>query len=228
MRCRMQISQMPKAARPREKLLSQGAGSLSDAELLAIFLRTGIKGLNAIELAENLLLSLGSLKSLFSLSCDDFCQQLGLGPAKYVQLHATLELSKRFFAEKLSRQTVFDSPFSVTSFLQCELQSEQKECFLVLLLDSQNRLIKSINLFQGTINAAFVYPREVVATVLKYNAANVILAHNHPSGVAEPSEADKLITKKLQQALNLIDVNVLDHIIVGCGTTYSFAEYGQI
>ncbi|MGB0860819.1 MAG: RadC family protein [Pseudoalteromonas spongiae] len=224
----MQINQMPIEARPREKLLSKGASSLTDAELLAIFLRTGIKGLNAIELADTLLKQQGSIGQLFSLECDSFCQQLGLGPAKYVQLQAVLELSKRFFAEQLQREAVFDSPYSVINYLKCELQKEHKECFYLLLLDSQNRLIKSVNLFQGTINAASVYPREVVTTVLKYNAANVILAHNHPSGIAEPSEADKLITKRLSDALALIDVSILDHIIIAAGNTHSFAEHGQI
>lgn len=219
---------MPIEARPREKLLSKGASSLTDAELLAIFLRTGIKGLNAIELADTLLKQQGSIGQLFSLECDLFCQQLGLGPAKYVQLQAVLELSKRFFAEQLKREAVFDSPYSVINYLKCELQKEHKECFYLLLLDSQNRLIKSVNLFQGTINAASVYPREVVTTVLKYNAANVILAHNHPSGIAEPSEADKLITKRLSDALGLIDVSILDHIIIAAGNTHSFAEHGQI
>ncbi len=219
---------MPIEARPREKLLSKGASSLTDAELLAIFLRTGIKGLNAIELADTLLKQQGSIGQLFSLECDLFCQQLGLGPAKYVQLQAVLELSKRFFAEQLQREAVFDSPYSVINYLKCELQKEHKECFYLLLLDSQNRLIKSVNLFQGTINAASVYPREVVTTVLKYNAANVILAHNHPSGIAEPSEADKLITKRLSDALGLIDVSILDHIIIAAGNTHSFAEHGQI
>ena len=224
----MQINQMPLRERPREKLLSRGAQNLTDAELLAIFLRTGVKGLNAIELAEQLLLAQGSIQGLFSLSCDQFCQQLGLGPAKYVQLQAVLELSKRFFQEQITREAVFDSPCAVVNYLKCALQKERKECFYLLLLDSQNRLIKSINLFQGTINSASVYPREVVVSVLEHNAANVILAHNHPSGITEPSEADKLITKRISQALALIDVAVLDHIIIAAGHSHSFAEHGLI
>ena len=224
----MQINLMPEHLRPREKLLELGADSLSDAELLAIFLRTGVKGLNAIELSQQLLTQHQSIQGLFSLSCDEFCQQLGLGPAKYVQLQAVLELSKRFFSEKITREAVFDSPWSVVNYLKCQLQQEKRECFYLLLLDSQNRLIKSINLFQGTINAASVYPREVVANVLQHNAANVIIAHNHPSGIAEPSEADKLITKRLTQALELIDVSILDHIIIASGQSHSFAEHGLL
>ena len=225
---KMQINQMPLKERPREKLLSRGAQNLTDAELLAIFLRTGVKGLNAIELSEQLLLAQGSIQGLFSLSCAQFCQQLGLGPAKYVQLQAVLELSKRFFQEQITREAVFDSPWAVVNYLKCALQKERKECFYLLLLDSQNRLIKSINLFQGTINSASVYPREVVVSVLEHNAANVILAHNHPSGITEPSEADKLITKRISKALALIDVAVLDHIIIAAGYSHSFAEHGLI
>lgn len=224
----MQINQMPEHVRPREKLLRLGAACLTDAELLAIFFRTGVKGLNAIELAQQLLQSQGSIQQLFSLSCDDFCLQNGLGPAKYVQLQAVLELSKRFFKEQLEREAVLDSPTAVANYLKCQLQLRKKECFYVLLLDSQNRLIKSINLFQGSINSAPVYPREVVLSVLEHNAANVILAHNHPSGIAEPSEADLLITARLREALSLIDAKIVDHIVIGSGQTYSFADHGLI
>lgn len=224
----MQLSKIPLAQRPREKLLQQGAANLTDAELLAIFLRTGIAGCNAIELAQKLLLHHESLQSMFNASCDDFCQVKGVGEAKYVQLQAVLELAKRYLLEPLERNTVFDSPNGVQDYLQMNLRGQQKELFVVLLLDSQNRLIHNEVLFSGTINAAAVYPREVVKLVLAHNAAHTIFAHNHPSGIAEPSEADKLITNKLQKALNLIDVTVLDHIVIGADECVSFAQRGLL
>lgn len=225
---KMQLSKIPLAQRPREKLLQQGAANLTDAELLAIFLRTGIAGCNAIELAQKLLLHHESLQSMFNASCDDFCQVKGVGEAKYVQLQAVLELAKRYLLEPLERNTVFDSPNGVQDYLQMNLRGQQKELFVVLLLDSQNRLIHNEVLFSGTINAAAVYPREVVKLVLAHNAAHTIFAHNHPSGIAEPSEADKLITNKLQKALNLIDVTVLDHIVIGADECVSFAQRGLL
>lgn len=224
----MSLKDLPLSARPREKLLSQGAKALSDAELLAIFLRTGVAGMNAIELAEHLLRINSTLQNLFNASEQAFCSQRGLGTAKYVQLQAVLELSRRYLLEQCQREEVFNSPQAVYDYLIIQLRGLQQEVFMVLYLDSQNRLIKDEVLFYGTINAASVYPREVVKAALKQNAAALIFAHNHPSGVAEPSEADKLITHKLQQALSLVDINVLDHIIVGGKNCVSFAERGLI
>lgn len=224
----MQITQLPSEQRPREKLLQQGPQALSDAELLAIFFRTGIAGMNAIELAETTLNTHQSLQRLFNASVGEFCQVKGLGEAKYVQLQAVLELSKRFLQESCQRNTVFNSPEHVRHYLSLELKSRQQEVFMVLFLDNQNRLIHQDILFYGTINSASVYPREVVKAVLRHNAAAVIFAHNHPSGVAEPSEADKIITRKLISALALIDVPVLDHLIVADVSVISFAERGLI
>ena len=224
----MQLTSLPNAQRPREKLIEKGAKALSDAELLAIFLRTGLPGMNVIELAQHLLNENKTLHNLFNASMDEFCSQKGLGTAKYVQLQAVLELSQRYMQERCQRDTVFNSPNSVYDYLTIQMRGLQQEVFMVLYLDSQNRLVKDEILFYGTINAASVYPREVVKAALKNNAAAVIFAHNHPSGIAEPSQADKLITNKLQQALQLVDINVLDHIIVGGETCVSFAERGLI
>lgn len=224
----MQITELPEQQRPREKLLNLGPETLTDAELLAIFLRTGVAGMNAIELAESLLKQTHSLHNLFNATLSEFSAIKGMGAAKYAQLQAVMELCKRYLKEPCLRETVFDSPDSVRKYLTMKLRGLGHEVFVVLYLDNQNRLIKDEVLFQGTINAASVYPREVVKAALKMNAASLILAHNHPSGIAEPSQADKLITKKLQQALNLIDVQVLDHLIVAGPSCLSFAERGLI
>lgn len=224
----MQLTSLPSNQRPREKLLAKGAKSLSDAELLAIFLRTGLPGMNAVELAQHLMTQNKTLHNLFNASIEDFCAQKGLGTAKFVQLQAVLELSRRYMMEQCQRAAVFNSPQAVYDYLTLELRGLQQEVFMVLYLDSQNRLIKEETLFYGTINAASVYPREVLKAALKNNAAALILAHNHPSGIAEPSQADKLITTKLQQALQLVDINILDHIIVGGDNCVSFAERGLI
>ncbi|SFC52792.1 RadC family protein [Pseudoalteromonas denitrificans] len=224
----MQLSAMSKMSRPREKLLEKGAPALVDAELLAIFLRTGIPGMNAIELAQHLLDSSGSLQNLFNAPLNEFIKFKGLGNAKYAQLQAVLELNKRYLAEQCQQQTLFNSPKAVRDFLSLKLKAHQQEVFMLLYLDSQNRLLQDEILFYGTINAANVYPREVVKSVLKNNAAAVILAHNHPSGIAEPSQADRLITDKLIQALNLIDVQILDHLVIASDKTVSFAERGWL
>ena len=224
----MQLTSLPSNQRPREKLLAKGAKSLSDAELLAIFLRTGLPGMNVVELAQHLMTQNKTLHNLFNASIEDFCAQKGLGTAKFVQLQAVLELSRRYMMEQCQRAAVFNSPQAVYDYLTLELRGLQQEVFMVLYLDSQNRLIKEETLFYGTINAASVYPREVLKAALKNNAAALILAHNHPSGIAEPSQADKLITTKLQQALQLVDINILDHIIVGGDNCVSFAERGLI
>lgn len=222
----MSIKEWPASERPREKLLLKGAAALSDAELLAIFLRTGVAGTSAVELSRELLSQFGSLGALLSADQEVFCQGRGLGQAKYVQLQAVIELARRFLAEELHRETVFNNPRSVSDFLIAGLASEQQEVFAVLFLDSQHRLIIFEELFRGTIDGASVYPREVVKRCLFHNAAAVILAHNHPSGVAEPSQADKQITARLKSALGLVDVRVLDHLIVVGGKTASMAEAG--
>ena len=224
----MQLTSLPNSLRPREKLIAKGPKALSDAELLAIFLRTGLPGMNVIELAQHLLNENKTLHNLFNASQDEFCAQKGLGMAKYVQLQAVLELSQRYMQERCQRDAVFNSPNAVYEYLTLQMRGLQQEVFMVLYLDSQNLLVKDEILFYGTINSASVYPREVLKAALKNNAAAIILAHNHPSGIAEPSQADKLITNKLQQALQLVDINVLDHIIVGGETCVSFAQRGLI
>lgn len=224
----MQLSALPEQSRPREKLLALGPSSLSDAELLAIFLRTGVSGMNAIELAESLLAQRGSLQRLFNSTQHDFVQLRGVGDAKYVQFQAVLELCKRYLKEGCHREVCFGNPQRVYDYLSIQLKGLEHEVFMALYLDSQNQLIKDEVLFSGTINAASVYPREVVKAALKYNAAGIIFAHNHPSGVSEPSYADKVLTEKLQKALSLIDIKVLDHIIVAGNRCASFAEMGLL
>jgi len=223
------LKNWPSAERPREKLLSLGSASLSDAELLAIFLRTGVKGCNVVDLSRNLLLSFGSLANVFKANQQEFCQQHGLGSAKYVQLQACLEMSKRYLAEQLIQQgSALTSSQATRDYLTSELRHETREVFAVLFLDNQHQILKFERLFFGTLNAAAVYPRIVVEQALKHQAAAVILAHNHPSGVAEASIADKQITHKLEQALQLIEVRVLDHMIIAGHQCYSFAEHGEI
>jgi DNA repair protein RadC len=224
----MAITDWPADERPREKLLGQGAQSLSDAELLAIFLRTGIKGCTAVDLARNLLNQFDGLRPLLEADQTAFCRNLGLGPAKYAQLQAVLEMSRRHLKQTLEKPEAFNSPHAVKAYLTSQLRHLPHEVFSCLLLDNQNRLIHYQELFQGTLDAASVYPREVVKYVLKHNAAAVMFAHNHPSGVAEPSISDERITTKLVSALSLVDVRVLDHFIVGDGLVVSMAERGLI
>lgn len=221
------LSDFPDNEKPREKLLDKGARSLSDAELLAIFLRTGIKGCHVIDLARKLLQSFGSLQQLFQASEHEFCQTKGLGKAKYVQLQACLELSKRYLAEQ-SQGHQLTSSQATKQYLAAELKGEQREVFAALFLDNQHQVISFERLFLGTINAAAVYPRVVVEQALRCHAQAVIFSHNHPSGIAQPSLADKDITDKLIQALALVEINVLDHIIIAGNQCYSFAENGQI
>ena len=222
----MAITDWPEGERPREKLLGRGAASLSDAELLAIFLRTGVVGKSAVDLARELLNKFGNLTQLFAASQADFCEVHGLGEAKYVQLQAIKEMSLRGLKEELQRGDALNSPRAVRDYLQLLLGARQQEVFLVLFLDTQHRVIASEELFHGTLSQTSVYPREVVKRALAHNAAAVILAHNHPSGISEPSQSDQLLTDALKQALNLVDVRVLDHFIVGTGTILSFAERG--
>ena len=224
----MAITDWPEGERPREKLLTRGAAALSDAELLAIFLRTGVVGKSAVDLARELLTQFGSLTQLFAASEADFCAVHGMGQAKFVQLQAIREMSLRGLKEELQRGDALNSPRVVRDYLQLLLGSRQQEIFLVLFLDTQHRVIASEELFQGTLSQTSVYPREVVKRALAHNAAAVILAHNHPSGIAEPSQSDQLLTEALKQALSLVDVRVLDHFVVGMGQTLSFAERGLL
>lgn len=224
----MPISNWPEAERPREKLLQRGADALTDAELLAIFLRTGTKGLTAIDLAYNLLNDFSSLRNLFNASLDDFCQSKGIGPAKYVQLQAVLEMSKRYLNETLEKQDVISSPEQTRQYLKHQLRDRPYEVFAALFLDNRHQVIKFEELFHGTIDGASVYPREVVKKALEHNAAALIVAHNHPSGVAEPSTADERITLRLKEALGLVDIRLLDHLIIGDGEITSLAERGVI
>ncbi|WP_325891397.1 RadC family protein [Grimontia sp. NTOU-MAR1] len=224
----MSLKNMPEECRPREKLLARGSESLTNAELLAIFLRTGVKGMNAIELASYLLEDFGSLRGLMQAELKQFSERKGLGSAKYAQLQAVLELSKRHLGEILAREDALSSPAHTARYLSVKLRDRPREAFLVLYLDNQNRPIKDEILFEGTINAAGVYPREVVRRCLDLGANAVILAHNHPSGVAEPSAADRHITNRIGDALALMDIRLLDHMVIGDGDVVSFAERGWI
>lgn len=224
----MGIKDWPEGERPREKLLSAGAGRLSDAELLAIFLRTGVKGRTALDVARTLLSKFGSLTSILTASVEEFCQQDGLGPAKFVQLRAMLELSQRHLREQLEGKDVLTSSELTREYLRARLRNYEHEVFACLYLDNQHRVVTLEELFFGTIDGAAVYPREVVKRCLHNNAAAVIFAHNHPSGIAEPSQADVSITQRLKIALNTIDVRVLDHIVVGSTDVVSFAERGLL
>lgn len=224
----MAITDWPDGERPREKLIQRGAASLSDAELLAIFLRTGMRGKSAVDLARELLTRFGNLTQLVAASEADFCETKGMGRAKYVQLQATLEMSRRALKEEMERGDALNSPRAVRDYLQLLLGGRQQEVFLVLFLDTQHRVVASEELFHGTLSQTSVYPREVVKRALAHNTAAVILAHNHPSGVAEPSQSDQLLTGALKQALALVDVRVLDHFVVAAGRTLSFAEKGLI
>jgi len=224
----MAIRDWPTSERPREKLMQRGADALSDAELLAIFLRTGCAGRSAVDLARELLQRFGSLAGMLSAGKGSFCQVRGIGEAKYVQLQAVMELARRHLGEQLGRGQVFSNPSLVGEFLLAHLRDCEQEVFAALFLDSQHRLISWEKLFFGTIDSASIYPREVVKRALYHNAAAVVLSHNHPSGVAEPSESDQLITQRLKEALILVDIRVLDHVIVGGGYTVSMAEHGMV
>lgn len=224
----MAIPDWPESERPREKLLKNGAANLSDAELLAIFLRTGMAGKSAVDLARELLTRFNGLTGLFFADQPAFCSVPGMGPAKYAQLKAVLEMARRALEEKMKSGDAMSSPQSVRDYLRLTLQGKKHEIFVGIFLDAQNRTIASEELFKGTLTQTSVYPREVVKRALHHNAAAVIFAHNHPSGLAEPSRADEMLTQSLKQALALVDVTVLDHFIVGGGTAMSFAERGLI
>lgn len=222
----MAITDWPLDDRPREKLLAKGPQSLSDAELVAIFLRTGTKGKTAVELARDQLTRFGSLSALAGAGNESFCAEPGLGPAKYAQLQAALEIARRTLREKLDAGAALSTPGAVRDYLRLMLHGRPHEVFVVVFLDAQHRVTACEELFRGTLTQTSVYPREVVKRALHYNAAAVIFAHNHPSGVAEPSRADEALTVALKQALAMVDVRVLDHFVVAGDGALSFAERG--
>jgi DNA repair protein RadC len=224
----MAITDWPASERPREKLIELGATSLSDAELLAIFLRVGMVGKSAVDLARDLLTQFGSLNGIFAASETELSQVHGIGSSKYVQLQAIFEMSRRALNEELQQRDVFQSPQHVRDYLILRLGALTREVFLVMFLDAQNRLSATEEMFSGTLTQTSVYPREVVKRAMHHNAASVIFAHNHPSGGAQQSSADELLTGQLKQALALVDVRVLDHFIVAGNQTLSFAERGLL
>lgn len=224
----MGIKDWPADDRPREKLLDKGADALSDAELLAIFLRTGVSGKSAVDLARDLLQDFGSLRALLEADQARFCEANGLGPAKYAQLQAVLAMARRHLEAELKRGDAFSSPAHVREYLTRRLRHLPHECFTCLWLDNRHRALTCEELFRGTLASASVYPREVVKRALALNAAAVIFAHNHPSGVSEPSSADMDLTQRLKDALAMVEVRVLDHFVIGEGSAYSFAEHGRI
>lgn len=214
--------------RPREKLLSDGASTLSDAELVGLFIGHGFGGCNAVEVARQALLGMGGLRGLLSASQSDFCQQAGLGVARFALMQAALELSRRCLYAEMQASDALNSPGLAEQYLMTRIGDLGHEVFCVLFLNSQHRVIRCEEMFRGTLDAASVYPREVVKRALHHNAAALILAHNHPSGVAEPSSADRRMTERLIQALGLVDIRVLDHIVVGHGTVVSFSRRGLL
>jgi DNA repair protein RadC len=225
---KMSISDWPAHERPRERLINEGAAALSDAELLAIFLRIGVKGKSAVELARDMVAHFGSLHALFGASLADFSKVHGLGAAKFAQLQAVIELARRAVEEQIEAGNSLNSPQSVKHYLRLIFGSKTHESFLVLFLDVKNRLIATKEMFRGTLTHTSVYPREVVKEALACNAASVMLAHNHPSGTPDPSESDLLLTRALSLALALVDVRILDHFVVAGHQVHSFAEHGQL
>jgi DNA repair protein RadC len=224
----MSIKELPLATRPREKLLAHGAQALADAELVALLLRTGAGGRNVLQHAEDLLGRFGGLAGLMQARPEELARDRGLGPAKRAELGAVLEIARRSLAQQLKAGPVFDSPQRVKDFVALRLGALPYEVFAVLFLDAQHRLIEMQELFRGSLAQTSVYPREVLRQALLLNAGAAILAHNHPSGVAEPSRADEALTQSLAGALRMIDVRVLDHLVVGAGSVVSFAERGLI
>ncbi len=224
----MLLKDIPLDARPREKLLARGPAALSDAELLALLLRTGLPGKNALQMGQELLNTFGGVAGLLHSGPEALKSIKGLGPAKRAEIVAVLELARRALAEELKEKTVFSTPQAIRDYLQLQLGSRPYEVFAVLFLDAQHRLIALEELFRGTLAQTSVYPREVVVRALALNAASVVLAHNHPSGSAQPSRADEAITKTLKAALGLIDVQVLDHFVVTSSQATSMAEMGLL
>jgi DNA repair protein RadC len=224
----MAIRDWPKDERPREKLLMQGAETLSDAELLAILLRTGMPGRSAVQLARDLLTHFRSLRKLIAADRVRFCAEPGLGLARYAELQAAVEIARRQLTETLRTGPSLASPRATRDFLLARLRDREHEVFCCLYLDNRHRLIHFEELFRGTIDGASVHPREVVKQALLWNSAAVIVAHNHPSGIPEPSQADEIITQRVKHALALVDIRLLDHIIVGDGASVSLAERGVV
>jgi DNA repair protein RadC len=224
----MPITDWPESERPREKLLTRGPQALSDAELLAIFLRTGVPGKTAVDLARDLLGRFGGLRELLLASPKEVCVTPGLGEVKYVQLQAALEMGRRYLGEKLTRGATLNSTRDTRDYLQACLRDRDHEVFCCLFLDNRHRVLAFEELFRGTLNGTAVYPREILKRALAHNAAALILVHNHPSGVAEPSRADELLTTRLKDALAQVEVRLLDHLVVGDGETVSFSERGLI
>jgi DNA repair protein RadC len=226
--CVMAIRDWPKDERPREKLLERGAAALTDAELLAILLRTGTRGRSALDLARDLLKSFHSLRKLIAADRQRFCTEPGLGATRFAELQAAVEIARRQLSEAMRAGPSLVSPRTTRDFLSARLRDLEHEVFCCLYLDKRHRLIQFEELFRGTIDGASVHPREIVKLALQRNSAAVIIAHNHPSGVAEPSQADELITQRVKEALALVDIRLLDHIIVGDGVTVSLAERGVL
>ena len=231
----MPLKDLPPAARPREKLLARGPGALSDVELLALLLRTGIKGKGVLQMAQELLeirpcadaaAGFDGIAGLLNATADDLKRVKGLGPAKRAELVAVLELARRAMRQRLQERAIFDTPDAVKQYLQLQLANRSHEVFAVLFLDVQNRLIALEEMFQGTLTQTSVYPREVVRRALHHQASAVVLSHNHPSGTVQPSRADEMLTQTLKTTLALIDVRVLDHVIVAPGLALSLAEQG--
>jgi len=224
----MSIREWPMSERPREKLLEQGAANLGDAELLAIILRTGSRGLSAVEMARQLLTDFGGLRALLNATPAEACRAHGLGNAKFSMLLAAVELAKRHMQEAVVREGALTSPELTRDYLHAHLRDRRREVFCCLFLDTRHRLIACEDLFHGTIDSANVHPRIIVEQALRLNASAIIAAHNHPSGIAEPSPADLLLTQKLKDALALVDIRLLDHFIVGDGPPLSLAERGVL
>jgi DNA repair protein RadC len=224
----LSIRDWPLAERPREKLLEQGPQSLSDAELLALLLGSGVKGRSAVDVARALIADFGSLRALLSAERTRWRGKLGIGPARYAALKAAMELARRHYLEPLRAGPGLNTPDATCRFLVAQLRDRRYEVFCCLFLDNRHRLIAFEEIFRGTIDGANVYPREVVRQTLLHNAAAVIVAHNHPSGITEPSQADEFVTRRLKEALALVDVRILDHFIVGDGRCFSFSEHGLL
>jgi len=224
----MVLKDIPADARPREKLLAQGAAALADAELIALLLRTGLQGVPVLTLAQQMLDRFGGISGLLHTDAERLKQVKGLGPAKRAEVAAVLELARRAVLEQLSQRPVFETPAQVKHYVQLQLGALAHEVFAVLFLDAQHRLLHYEEMFRGSLTQTSVYPREVVKRGLELNAAALIFAHNHPSGVAEPSRADEHLTQTLKSALALVDVRVLDHLVVGRGVVISFAERGLL
>jgi DNA repair protein RadC len=222
------LKDIPADARPREKLLASGAGSLADAELIALLLRTGLRGTSVLQLAQQMLDRFGGIRGLLQAGADDLKSVKGLGPAKRAEIAAVLELARRALVQELAARPVFEAPGQVAGYLRLQLGGRDHEVFAVMFLDAQNRLLRLEEMFRGTLTQTSVYPREVVKRALDLHAAAVILAHNHPSGSAEPSRADELLTQTLAAALRLVDVRVLDHVVVGADGVVSLAERGLL